>query len=102
MFQYIYDAWNRLLKVRAKQDTDVTIQTAEFDGIGRRLKKVTSNSGDYGGAVVYLYDSQKIIETRNGSGNLYQQAIHGTQYIEELVMLRVKDKGDLYVHQEAN
>ncbi len=26
----------------------------------------------------------------------------GTQYIDELVMVRVKDKGDLYVHQDAN
>jgi len=49
-----------------------------------------------------LYDSQKIIETRDGSGNLYQQFIHGTQYIDELVMVRVADKGDLYVHQDAN
>ncbi len=44
----------------------------------------------------------QIIETRDGSGNLYQQFIHGTRYIDELVMVRVKDKGDLYVHQDAN
>ncbi len=31
-----------------------------------------------------------------------QQFIHGTQYIDELVMMRRKDKGDLYVHQDAN
>ena len=33
---------------------------------------------------------------------MHQQFIHGTQYIDELVMVRVKDKGDLYVHQDAN
>ncbi len=33
---------------------------------------------------------------------MVQQFIHGTQYIDELVMLRVKDKGDLYIHQDAN
>jgi RHS repeat-associated protein len=33
---------------------------------------------------------------------MVQQFIHGTQYIDELVMVRVKDKGDLYVHQDAN
>lgn len=49
-----------------------------------------------------MYDGQKIIETRNGSGTTVQQFIHGTQYIDELVMVRVKDKGDLYVHQDAN
>ena len=50
-----------------------------------------------------LYDGQKIIETRvGGQANMYRQFIHGTQYIDELVMVRVKDKGDLYVHQDAN
>ena len=28
--------------------------------------------------------SQKIIETRDGSGNMVQQFIHGTHYIDEL------------------
>jgi RHS repeat-associated protein len=66
------------------------------------MKKVVTKSGDYDGTVVYFYDGQKIIETRDGSGNLYQQFIHGTRYIDELVMVRVADKGDLYVHQDAN
>ncbi len=33
---------------------------------------------------------------------MVQQFIHGTRYIDELVMVRVKSKGDLYVHQDAN
>ncbi len=99
---YIYDAWNRLVKVRASNDAAVTIQTAEFDATGRRIKKVVTNSGGFDDVVVYLYDGQKICETRNGSGNMVQQFIHGTQYIDELVMVRVKGKGDLYVHQDAN
>lgn len=100
--QYIYDAWNRLVKVRSAEDTDVTIQTAEFDGTGRRMKKVVSNAGDLDSTTVYLYDGWKICETRNGSGDVVQQFIHGTQYIDELVMVRVMDKGDLYIHQDAN
>ncbi len=100
-FYYVYDAWNRLVKVRAKLD-DATIQTAEFDAMGRRMKKVVANSGDYEQTVLYLYDGQKIIETRDGSNNMVQQFIHGTQYIDELVMMRVAGKGDLYVHQDAN
>ena len=80
----------------------MTVQTAEFDAAGRRIKKVVTNSGDSDGAVVYLYDGQKIIETRDGSGNMVRQMIHGTQYIDELVMVRVNNKGDLYVHQDAN
>ena len=49
-----------------------------------------------------MFDGQRIIETRNGSGAMVSQFIHATQYIDELVMVRVKDKGDLYVHQDAN
>ncbi len=45
----------------------------------------------------------KIVETRVGAEtSAYHQFIHGTQYIDELVMMRVKDKGGLYVHQDAN
>ncbi len=103
VYQYIYDAWNRLVKVKATEDgAAVTIQTAEFDATGRRIKKVVTNSGGFDDVVVYLYDGQKICETRNGSGNMVQQFIHGTQYIDELVMVRVAKKGDLYVHQDAN
>jgi len=101
-FVYVYDAWNRLVKVRASSDSNVTIQTAEFDATGRRMKKVVTNSGELDATTVYLYDGQKIIETRNGSAAVVQQFIHGTQYIDELVMTRVKDKGEFYVHQDAN
>jgi RHS repeat-associated protein len=33
---------------------------------------------------------------------MVQQFIHGTQYIDELVLVRVKDKGEMFVHQDAN
>jgi hypothetical protein len=49
-----------------------------------------------------LYDGQRIIGTQNGSNQMVQQFIHGTQYIDELVMVRVAGMGDLYVHQDAN
>ena len=101
-YQYIYDAWNRLVKIRSSEDTDKVFQTAEFNAKGRRIKKVVTNSGQYDKTEVYLYDGQKIIETRDGSNNMVQQFIHGTQYIDELVMIRVKDKGELYIHQDAN
>jgi len=86
-------------KVRASLDSDITIQTAEFDASGQRMKKVVTNSGDFDRTVVFLYNGPKIIETRNGSSAVRQQFVHGTQYIDELVMMRVIDKGDLYVHQ---
>ncbi len=61
-----------------------------------------TNTGEYDGIVIYLFDGQKIIEIQDGSGNMVQQLIHGTRYIDELVIMRAKDKGDLYVHQDAN
>ena len=83
----------------ASNDTDVVIQPAEYDGTGRRMKKVLTNSGDFDATVVYLYDGWKICEMQDGSDNMVQQFIHGTRCIDELVMVRVKSKGDLYVHQ---
>ncbi|MBD3235189.1 MAG: hypothetical protein GF330_00605, partial [Candidatus Eisenbacteria bacterium] len=91
-----------MVKVQPSEDTDVTVQESEFDGLGRRIRKVVTNSGDFDGTVKYYYSGWRIIETRDGSDNMVQQLIHGTQYIDELVMMRVADKGDLYVHQDAN
>ncbi|MEK6677682.1 MAG: hypothetical protein AABZ47_18770 [Planctomycetota bacterium] len=33
---------------------------------------------------------------------MVQQFLHGTRYIDELIMLDMKVKGDSYVHQNAN
>ena len=49
-----YGPWNRLVKVTASNDTNVTIQTAVYDGKGHRLKKVVTNSADHNGTVLYL------------------------------------------------
>ncbi|MCH8969636.1 MAG: hypothetical protein IIA66_11025 [Planctomycetes bacterium] len=61
-----------------------------------------TNSGDCDGTVVYLHDSvavgtsaSRICETQDASDNMVQRFIHGTQYIDESVKVRVKDKGDL-------
>lgn len=104
VFQYVYDAWNRLIKVRSAVGTARTLQTAKFDGMGRRLEKNVTNSGDSDAETLYYYDGQKIIEARLGGDptHMYEQFVHGTQYIDELVMVRVANKGDLYVHQDAN
>ena len=94
-FIYVYDAWNRLVAVKSAADGGaVTIQTAEFDALGRRIKKVVTNAGvlDRAGRAtarrvatrrpgdrrigpvkddrteVYYYDGQRIIETRGIRG----------------------------------
>jgi RHS repeat-associated protein len=66
---------------------------------GRRIRKVVANSGDLGGITVFYYDGQGIVETRDGSGNLVSQFVRGLRYIDEVVMVRVKDEGELYFHQ---
>jgi RHS repeat-associated protein len=76
-------------------------QTALFDGLGRRIKKVVSNSGDLDATTVYYYNGQQILETRDGSGTMVSQVYHGTRYIDEVVGLRLPD-GRAYVHQDAN
>ena len=54
-------------------------QTASFDGLGRRIMKVVTKSGDLDGTTVYYYRGHQIIETRDGSDNMVAQFIHGTQ-----------------------
>ncbi|MCB9850297.1 MAG: hypothetical protein H6817_06290 [Phycisphaerales bacterium] len=97
-YKYIYDPWNRLVKATL-EDSDVVIQEAEFDGLGRRIRKVVTNSGDLDGTTVYLYNGSQIIETRDGSNNVELQVYHGTRYIDEVVGMRVQDLGRLYAHQ---
>ncbi|HNU46998.1 MAG TPA: RHS repeat-associated core domain-containing protein [Phycisphaerae bacterium] len=94
-----------------------------------RVKKTVTNSGQFDGTEVYYFDGWKIIEVgpltrhqprsgfdarrrrakpavtsqgRAASANVKEQFVHGTQYIDEIVMMRAKHRGDLYVHQDAN
>ncbi|MEZ6084654.1 MAG: RHS repeat-associated core domain-containing protein [Phycisphaerae bacterium] len=80
----------------------MTIHEAAFDGLGRRVVKTVSNSGDLDGVTEYYHNGTQIIETRDGSGNLETQVYHGTQYIDEVVGQRIADMGRVYVHQDAN
>lgn len=101
-FRTTYDAWNRLVKAQAKQDADVVIQTTEFDGLGRRVKKVVANSGDLDGTFTFYYDTGwRLLEVRNGSSDGVAQVYGGTQYIDEVVAMRVED-GYMVVNQDAN
>ncbi|MCC7291862.1 MAG: hypothetical protein IT449_07365 [Phycisphaerales bacterium] len=104
--RYTYDAWNRLVKAeRVATDANgtdaTTLRTAEFDALGRRIEKVVSNSGDLDGTFRYGYNGQQLIETRDGSGNVLLQAYYGTQYIDELVALKL-EHGYCTVSQDAN
>ncbi|HNO78926.1 MAG TPA: hypothetical protein PKN33_12780 [Phycisphaerae bacterium] len=52
---------------------DVTIHENAFDGLGRRVVKTVSNSGDLDGVTEYYHNKNQIIEPRDGSGNLETQ-----------------------------
>ena len=45
IFQFVYDAWNGLVKVTRSIDAETTVATYAFDGLHRRTKKVVSNTG---------------------------------------------------------
>ncbi len=62
---------NLLAKVQSSLDSGATIlQTAEFDGTGRRMGKVITSSGDYDGTVVYFYGGQKNIREHGSTFEL--------------------------------
>jgi RHS repeat-associated protein len=100
-FKYTFDAWNRLVKVTAKDDTDVTVQQARYDALGRRLWKQVINAGDQDGTTVYYYHRHQILQANDGSGNLVMQVYPGIKYIDEVIALRLPH-GRAYVHQDAN
>ncbi len=83
-YRYTYDPWNRLVKTtlnaagdQGGSQQDITIQTAKYDGLGRRVQKAVTNSGDLDGTVRYYYNKNQIIETLDGAGKLINQVYHG-------------------------
>ncbi|MCO6437456.1 MAG: hypothetical protein J5J06_10245 [Phycisphaerae bacterium] len=60
---------------------------------------MVDHRGDLDATEVYYYEGWKIVEIRDGSDDMDRQFIHGTQYIDEHVMMRAAGKGDLYIHQ---
>ncbi|MCG3129440.1 MAG: hypothetical protein FLDDKLPJ_00167 [Phycisphaerae bacterium] len=78
-----------------------TLHTAEYDALGRRIEKVVSHAGDLDGTFRYGYNGQQMIEMRDGSGDVLMQAYYGTQYIDEIVALKL-EHGYAVVSQDAN
>jgi RHS repeat-associated protein len=112
VYKYKYDAWNRLVQVRAGEGAESVLATYTYDATGRRIKKVVSNSGDLDTTEVYYYAGQQMIEARNGSEQATRQFVFGTQYVDEPIRMDVDtdddgdciDTGDkaFYYHQDAN
>ena len=98
VYQYTYDAWNRLVTVtKAYRDSGGVLQSgsvvqeSEYDGLGRRIVKAVKNSADLDATYHYYYTGWRLIETRNGSGNVLKQHVWGVTYIDELAQTALND-----------
>ncbi len=109
VYNYEYDAWNRLRKAQLVVGSDtITIGEYEYYGDTRRSKKVVSNHGpevveNDGGntTVVFYYDGRwRIVETRNGSNQTTFQHLWGTQYTDELIW--IEKNGDPTESNDTN
>ncbi len=97
IYNYTYDAWNRLVKVTRLGPTSSpqVIATYAYDGLGRRYKKHVENSGDRNRTEYFYYDNQwRLLETRNDQDLATRQYVWGTQYIDELICMDVDTNSD--------
>jgi RHS repeat-associated protein len=86
-YTYTYDAFNRLRTV-TQEAGNVLVATYEYDGQGRRIAKVVTNSGAQNGTTTYALDGVREIQENNGAGTLTQQYVYGIGINEVLVMDR--------------
>ena len=73
-YAFTYDPWNRLAAVaHAFRDGHGDLQAGSqiasltYDGLGRRIVKAVSHSGDWDATCHYYLDGQSMVEMRNGS-----------------------------------
>ncbi|MCG3129272.1 MAG: hypothetical protein CHACPFDD_04193 [Phycisphaerae bacterium] len=111
IFKFVYDAWNRLVKVQRRPEPTETkslVATYAYDGTNRRTSKVVTNNGvevypnDGGETTVSFYYggpqprtpkasngpiplNWNIFETRNASNQTTWQYFWGTQYVDEII-----------------
>jgi RHS repeat-associated protein len=82
-FTLTYDAWNRLVKVETA--APATVQTNEYDGLGRRIVRVDSAASatyDY----YYNENWQLLEERKGGSANPLNQYVWHPYYIDALAI----------------
>ncbi|MFO0839721.1 MAG: RHS repeat-associated core domain-containing protein [Phycisphaerae bacterium] len=110
VFKYVYDAWNRLVKVTWRiKSSPSNVAVYSYDGANRRVSKVVSNSGveyvanDGGNTTINFFYGDSlggasatrfgmttpwsIYEERNGSNQSVRQYAWGTQYVDEILWI---------------
>jgi len=99
IYLYKYDAWNRLVEVQRKAATGdpQTIAVYGYDGLGRRIRKVVTHSGDRNRSERFYHDYRwRLLEVRDETDQADRQFVWGATYIDEAVCTDVDtdDDGD--------
>ena len=95
--QYTYDAENRLTKVEdfvAGNPTPTATSTYRYDGLGRRIEKVTPT-----GTKRYVYDGEDILLEYDGANVLQARYTHGPGIDEPLAV--TKSGSTFFYHQDG-
>jgi RHS repeat-associated protein len=107
-----YDAWNRLVKVtKMVGETEQTVAEYSYDGLNRRIVKLTYDEGDPSETRhFYLSSSNQVLEERVDTDPFANvQNVWGLRYVDDLV-LRDRDTSETrdgvderhYALQDAN
>ena len=88
-FTYQYDFENRLVSVN-----DGNIANYQYDPLGRRISKITAT-----GTTKYFYDGARVIEEKDGLGNLTASHLYGT-WIDDILVMR-REANDYYYHKNS-
>ena len=83
--KYVFDAWNRLVKVT--DASDVSIQENEFDGLNRRIVKI-DKTGASDVTYDYYYNQQwQVAEIRkDGDAEPWKQYIYHPHYVDAVAV----------------
>jgi RHS repeat-associated protein len=90
VYQYVYDAWNRLVQVKRKGGSQPVVATYRYDGLGHRVYKKVENSGDMNREEYFYYNQKwQLLEIDNADNVARQQFVWGTRYIDEAICMDV-------------
>jgi RHS repeat-associated protein len=91
---YVYDAWNRIVKVTAGSNTE----TFAYDALGRRIR-TTINSNP--ATDLYYSAAWQVVEEDVG-GSMSAQYVWSPVYVDAMVERDTSSGQRLYVQQDAN
>jgi RHS repeat-associated protein len=96
-YAYSYDEDHHLTQVQRLSDSAI-VGRYFYDALGRRIEKITDPAG-VASTNMYIYDGDRIIEERDGAGNLLATYVYGN-YIDEVVQMN-RGVQSYYYHQNA-